>query len=137
MTRKRVGYRDQARDGKRQPRGRLRYTDTEWAAIAVAASREAMTPGAWAQDAAYDAAVRANVGPVADPSTVGLLLEELRQHRRVLTNVGGNLNDVARVANSTSELTTAAAALATLALVRRVVSASDRLVVDMRTRLLR
>lgn len=47
------------------------------------------------------------------------LRAELVQHRRILRNVGGNLNDVARHANSTSEVHMATARVE--ALVARVV----------------
>ena len=71
-----------------------------------------MAAGAWLGQVGVAAA---EVGPaprVGSPSRrarvvvaelVGLQ-NELRQARRVLRNVGGNLNDVARAANSTGEL---------------------------------
>ena len=50
-----LGYRPKSLGGKRQPRGLLRYTDDEWAVIVQVAVLVGMRPGAWAQQAAYDA----------------------------------------------------------------------------------
>jgi len=118
------------------PRGRLRYSDLEWATIVVAAARSGMAPNAWAQQAAYDAAMSVGHGVTTDRDSVLALQEELRQHRRVLANVGGNLNDVARVANSTGEIAVASTALTVLRLVGNVVHASNDLIHDIRKRLL-
>jgi hypothetical protein len=117
-------------------RGRFRYSDPEWAVIVVAATLAEMPPNAWAQQAAYEAALHASGGATTDRDTVRALEAELRQHRRVLTNVGGNLNDIARVANSTHEIAIAAAAQSVLRLVGNAVRASDTLVRDIRARLL-
>lgn len=46
MTRTRVGYREQSQHGARQPRGRLRYSDLEWATIVTAAALDGMAPNA-------------------------------------------------------------------------------------------
>jgi hypothetical protein len=85
---------------RRVRRGALRYTDDEFAVIVMVAALDRMKPGAWAQQAAYDAAIRRRRGDLADWSAVEALVAELRQHRRLLTNIGGNLNDLVRVANS-------------------------------------
>jgi hypothetical protein len=95
-----------------------------------------MRPGAWAQRAAYDAALREHLGAVADGGVVIALIEEVREHRRVLTNAGGNLNDVARVSNSTGEIEIAAIAMTVLRLISNVVRHSDTMVGDIRRRLL-
>jgi hypothetical protein len=114
----------------------MRYSDTEWAVIVQVAARAGMRPGAWAQQAAYDAAQREHLGETADRGAVDDLTAELREHRRVLTNVGGNLNDVAKVGNATGQFEHATAAATVLRLVGNVVRASDTLVRDVRRRLL-
>lgn len=75
-------------------------------------------------------------GVTSDRGLVRALLEELRQHRRVLTNIGGNLNDLARVANATHEIAVATAAQTVLRLVGNVVRGSNTLARDIRARLL-
>ncbi|MEU0529180.1 hypothetical protein [Amycolatopsis tolypomycina] len=130
------GYRDHAPPdaGKRKARTAVLYTDIEWAAITVAAAADGMRPGAWVAQIAYNEARRANAGDLLDGRAIAELRAELRQHRRVLTNIGGNINDVARVANSTGALEHAAQAAAVLRLVRNVVQSSDQLVEELRTR---
>jgi hypothetical protein len=113
----------------------LRYDDIEWAAIAAAAATEGMTPGAWAQQVAFDAAADANAGPVADRAAVAELLEELRQHRRLLLAIGNNLNQLATVANATGQIS-ARPAEAVLRMVRDVVHAADTVQFQLRTQLL-
>jgi hypothetical protein len=130
------GYREHSRFGRRVPRGTLRYNEFEWAVIAQVAAIADQKPGAWAQQAAYEAALRANQGEPTTREAVVELAEELRQHRRVLTNIGGNLNDLARVANSTGEIQLVAAAQTVMRLIGNVVRASDTLVVAIRKRLL-
>jgi hypothetical protein len=114
----------------------LRFNDTEWAVIAMVAAREDMRPGAWAQQAAYEAALRENLGTGAERDVVARLVTELREHRRVLTNIGGNLNDVARVANSTGAIENETAARTVMRLIGNVVRTSDSLVRDIRVTLL-
>jgi hypothetical protein len=87
-------------------------SDEELAAIADGAERSGMAAGAWLGQVGVAAA---EVGPaprVGSPAAraqvvvaelVGLQ-NQLRETRRVLRNVGGNLNDVARAANSTGQL---------------------------------
>jgi hypothetical protein len=116
----------------------LRYNDTEWAVLVQVAALDGKTPGAWAQQAAYEAALRAHLGEPSDRgaliTAVNELTREIREHRRVLANVGGNLNDVARHANATGDLGIAATTV--LRLIRNVVLASDTLVIDVRRKLL-
>jgi hypothetical protein len=131
-----LGYRKQSVGGRREPRGLLRYTDDEWAVIVQVAALASMRPGAWAQQAAYDAALRAHRGMVPDRAVVEGLLVELRQHRRVLTNIGGNLNDVARAANATGAIENPVAAATVLRLVRNVVLGADELIRRVRSELL-
>jgi len=96
-----------------------------------------MRPGAWAQLAAHDAAIRQLRGAASDPSAVDELVAELRQQRRVLTNIGGNLNQLARAANATGVIENPAAMAAVLRLVRNVVHATDELIDRVRAELLR
>ena len=121
-------YRDHSPHQPRVRRGALRYTDHEWAVIVLVAARVSMRPGAWAQHAAYEAAARLHRGLAHDRSAIDDLIAELRQHRRVLTNIGGNLNDVARAANSTGSIENPVAAETVLRLVSNVVRDGDELI---------
>jgi hypothetical protein len=114
----------------------LRYSDIEWAVIVQVAAVAGMKPAAWAQQAAYEAALREHLGKGTDRGAVTALTQELREHRRVLTNVGGNLNDVAKVANSTGKIENANAAATVLRLVANVVRTADTVIKDVRERLL-
>ncbi|WP_410607534.1 hypothetical protein [Amycolatopsis sp. lyj-109] len=136
MTGGNAGYREQSTTGKREPRGMLRYSDIEWAVIVQVAALAGMKPAAWAQQAAYEAALQAHLGKGTDRGAVTALIQELREHRRVVTNVGGNLNDVAKVANSTGEIENANAAATVLRLVANVVRTADTMMKDIRQRLL-
>jgi len=131
-----LGCRRHSRAGKREPRGVLRYADAEWAVIVQVAALASMRPGAWVQQAAYETAVRAHRGLEYDRGAIDELLGELRQHRRVLTNIGGNLNDVARAANATGMIEQPVAAATVLRLVRNVVLGSDELIRRVRSELL-
>lgn len=133
-----AGYRDRSPRGQgpRRVRVSLRYTDIEWAAILVAAAAEGMKPGAWVADAAFELARGRNGGPMPDRRAVDEVLSELRQHRRVLTNIGGNLNQIAAVANSTGEIEVRDAAVRVVDLVRRVVLSSEALMSTVRAELL-
>ena len=131
------GCRRHSAAGVRQQRGMLRYSNTEWAAIVRAAERAGMRPGPWAQRAAYQAAARDQANQGVDQDLVAELLVELRQHRRVLTNIGGNLNDVARAANTTGAIANLVAAQTVLRLVSRVVATADELLVRVRSELTR
>ncbi|WP_406639099.1 hypothetical protein [Amycolatopsis sp. WGS_07] len=95
-----------------------------------------MRPSAWVAQAAYDTALREHLGTGTDRQAAAALLEELREHRRVLANIGGNVNDLARVANSTGQLEHAAALATVLRLVANVVHAADTMLTDVRRRLL-
>ncbi|WP_018685329.1 hypothetical protein [Actinokineospora enzanensis] len=131
-----AGYRDQSTSGKRTPRGLMRYTDDEWAVIVMVAAQEVLKPGAYVQKAAYEAALRQHRGELFDSGAVTTLFAELQENRRVLTNIGGNLNDVAKAANSTGEIENPVAADTVLRLVRNVVLATDELMAKVRTELL-
>lgn len=133
------GYREQVSGGrgKRRARTSVLYTDEEWAVITVVAAREGMKSGAWVAQVAHDAALRAQGDTRPEREVVASLIAELQEHRRVLTIIGGNLNDVARAASSTGDIENAAAAAAVLRLVRSVVRTSDVTVAQVRAELLR
>ncbi|ONI81986.1 hypothetical protein ALI22I_38075 [Saccharothrix sp. ALI-22-I] len=100
----------------------MRYTDAEWADLCKVAAAEGMKPGAWAQQAAYEAAVRKLRGESSfGDDQVRELVVELREGRRVLANVGGSLNQVAKVANSTGQVPSVAAIGTMLRVVDRAV----------------
>lgn len=133
------GYREQVTggQGKRRARTSVLYTDKEWAVITVVAAREGMKSGAWVAQVAHDVALRAQGDTRPERELVASLIAELQEHRRVLTNIGGNLNDVAKAANSTGDIGTAEVAAAVLRLVRNVVRKSDETVAQIRAELLR
>lgn len=137
-TRVVLGYRDQVsrRQNRRKARTSVWYTDSEWSAIIAASAVERLRPGAWIAGVASEEARRRNGGAVPDRSAMAELLAELREHRRVLANIGGNLNDVAKAANATNDIVNETAATTVLGMVRRVVLASDQLVASVRQRLL-
>jgi hypothetical protein len=76
------------------------------AQVAAAAARAGQSQASWLGEAGVRAAAVA--GPPTQWGSVMqelmVLRAELMEHRRVLRNVGGNLNDVARHANATGEL---------------------------------
>lgn len=133
-----ASYRDRPPRGQgpRRARTAVSYTDVEWAAILVAAAVEGMKPGAWVADVAFEVARRRNGGSLPGRRAVDELLTELRQHRRVLTNIGGNLNQIAAVANATGEIEVRDAAVRVVDLVRRVVLGSEALMSKVRAELL-
>lgn len=120
----------------RRPRGRLRYTDREWAPITAAAAQVGLRPGAWVQQVAYDAAVAVARGDRLDREAIEDLIAEIREHRRVAANIGGLANQLAASANATGQIKTATAAVEVLNLVRRVVGSSDQLMLRVRSQLL-
>jgi hypothetical protein len=103
-------------------------SDEERSAVEGAAERAGMAPGAWLGEfgvraARLDSPVRVGAGAGGGGAAALELMalqSELLQSRRVLTNIGGNLNDVARHANSTGALHAATAQVQ--ALVARVVT---------------
>jgi hypothetical protein len=132
----RGGYREASTAGKRVARGVMRFNDAEWAIIVQVAAVADMRPGAWAQEAAHEAARREHRGELTDRTAVAELIDELREHRRILRNIGGNLNDVAKAANATGQIENAAVAAAVLRLVGNTVRASDTLVTGIRKEIL-
>jgi hypothetical protein len=102
------------------------FSEDEFGVVCEAAGRDGLAPGAWVSEAAVRSARNTVVGAEL-PAGWGAAMQrlmplqaELAEHRRVLRNVGGNLNDVARHANSTSEVHPATANV--LAIVARVVN---------------
>ncbi|MEU4673900.1 hypothetical protein AB0F91_39590 [Amycolatopsis sp. NPDC023774] len=103
--------------------------------IVMVAALEGLKPGAYVQRAGYEAAVRQHRGERFDSGVVSELIKELREARRVMTNIGGNLNDVAKAANSTGEIENPVAAETVLRLVRNVVRSADETITKVRARL--
>lgn len=126
-------------EGGRPHSATVSFSELEWAAIEAAAARAAMAPGAWVADAAARAAElpeswggpgsRASAGAVGSrmQRLMGLRAE-LMDDRRVLRNIGGNLNDVARVANTDGTLESTTGQV--LAMVARSVERIDRTVAE-------
>lgn len=83
---------------------KARLSPVEHAAVVIAARRVRLAPGAWVADTAVKAALGELRPLPADWSTqVRELMSyraELMDERRILRNIGGNLNDVARHANT-------------------------------------
>ncbi|GAA4554731.1 hypothetical protein [Pseudonocardia xishanensis] len=94
-------------EGGRPHKVSVQFSDLEMALVTTAAVRSDMAPGAWLGEVGVRAAETVP-GPASQwgPTMQSLmqLRAELMEHRRVLRNVGGNLNDVARHANADGEL---------------------------------
>lgn len=121
--------------GGRRQQVTVWLSDAELAAVTDSAERVGMAAGAWLGQVGTAAAAggevsvlqpRAGAAGRAQMVVAELvrLQKELRETRRVLRNVGGNLNDVARAANSTGEL--AAETAAVQQLVARVVASVEQ-----------
>ncbi len=120
------GHRPHVPSGRRQPR-KVYFDGEERAVIEVAAGMMGLRFGAYVASAAVRDArslvARSSVAgddtaPDGASAPVGLsvseaqeLLDDVRHLRRLLGNVAGNLNDVARHANSTGELAPESAAV--------------------------
>lgn len=128
------GHRPHVQAGRRT-RSEVYLSTEERATIEVAAGRAGLRRGAYVAAAAVRAA-RADLagasataaGDSADPvpltvSEARELIEEVRTVRRLTGNLAGNVNDLARHANSTGELADDTAA--TLAYLRRFNSRFD------------
>lgn len=76
------------------------FDDTEWAVVVEAAERASLRPGAWVARAAVAESLVATGRRRSDWRGLLALAGELRDLRRLLGNIGGNLNDVARHANT-------------------------------------
>ncbi|UJW35173.1 MobC family plasmid mobilization relaxosome protein [Saccharothrix sp. AJ9571] len=120
---RRLKRREHSRHGPRKPRTPLTYNDAEWLVIVRAAARDGVQPGSFVSQAALDVARMRVSGQVLDRELLTRLLEAINHHSVQLAKIGGNLNDVARHANSTHEIETVGAeALAIMAIVRRRVA---------------
>lgn len=120
------GHRAHLPEGRRTPAQVWLSTD-ERAVVEVAAGAMGLKRGAFVAAAAVRAARAIVAGREAGPGAAGAgsptspvplnvaeareLLDEVRQLRRLMGNVAGNLNDVARHANSTGELAPESAAV--------------------------
>ncbi|OLL90078.1 hypothetical protein Ae406Ps2_6233 [Pseudonocardia sp. Ae406_Ps2] len=104
----------------------------------MAAASAAMAPGAWVGEAAVRAAeppepvvpggrVSAGSAGARMQELMGLR-SELMEDRRVLRNIGGNLNDIARVANTDGVLESTVGQV--VAMVARLVERVDRTVAE-------
>ena len=98
---------------KRTVQKRAWFTLEESLLVEQASTRRGLKPGAFVAATAVEAAkvINHNGGGAAAPSNHPAAIHELREFaaevrelRRLLGNVAGNLNDVARHANSTGEL---------------------------------
>ena len=131
-----LAYRGHSTTGRRRPRGLMRYSDAEWAVISVTAARDGMVASAWAQQIAHEVARRRQHGELPDHAAVDEVLEELRALRRQLRNIGGNLNDLTKVADSTGEVDGVARLEAVLDSVGTRVRAIDSMTTHIRAKLL-
>lgn len=127
------GYRAHTSGQPRKPR-QVWLSDEERAVIERAAAQMELTPMAFVAAAGVRAAKATTgsdaVGTDSDAGAVPLdvaqareLLDEVRRLRRLMGNVAGNLNDVARHANSTGQLAPETAAV--LDFVRRTNERTD------------
>ncbi len=125
------GHREHAEE-RRLKRVTGRFNAVEYMAVRRAADREGLTPGAWLAAVAMTVASR----PVSSarmvqkhPELEGMRTE-LLVVRRLATNISGNLNDVAKHANSTGELKPEVEALMTY--IRKLARRMDRVIEDIR-----
>lgn len=113
--------------GGRPHRVLVDLSDAEMAQVAAAASRAGLARGAWLGDAGVRLATAetqpTRPGAGEEMQALMTLRAELMEDRRVLRNVGGNLNDVARLANAESEVHPASARV--IELVKRAVDRID------------
>lgn len=72
--------------------------------VVEAAERASLRTGAWVARAAYAESLVATGRRRQDWRGLAVLAGELRELRRLLGNIGGNLNDVARHANTEHRL---------------------------------
>ncbi|BAD60623.1 hypothetical protein IU414_18010 [Nocardia farcinica] len=117
---------------KRTRRHEALFAPAEWALVAAAAATVGLKPGAFIAKAAVGAArafaAQRNGSAVRTSGQVEILIAEVRELRRLLGNVAGNVNDVAKHANSTGELGQNADAV--LAYTRKINSRIDTWLVE-------
>ncbi len=125
------GHREHAEE-RRLKRVTGRFNAAEYVAVTQAAARDGLKPGAWVAAVATTAAAR----PVGSASMVQKhpelegLRSELLVVRRLATNISGNLNDVAKHANSTGELKGEVVAM--MEFIRGLARRMDRVIEDIR-----
>jgi hypothetical protein len=120
--------REHSQHGRRKQRTSLSFNDAEWAVIEQAAALEGLRAGAYVSRMGLDAARARVTGSTVDRGVLTQLYEALTHHSNQLAKIGGNLNDVARHANSTHEVETVREqALAIMEIVRRRVIESGGL----------
>lgn len=100
---------------RRTVRREVVLSPTEHAMVLAAAAGARLQPGSFIATAAIDAAKAARSerggATLRTGAEVRALMAEVRELRRLLGNVAGNLNDVARATNSTGEVPDNAAAI--------------------------
>ncbi|MGF0320673.1 hypothetical protein [Nocardia fluminea] len=93
---------------EKRERKKVAFSPTEWALVEAAAATVGLRPGAFVGQAAVGAAKafakRRHGVEVRTSGEVQELTSEVRELRRLLGNVSGNVNDIAKHANSTHEL---------------------------------
>jgi hypothetical protein len=105
---------------------RVSLSAEEWALVEAGAEREGMAMAAWMGVVGVRAAVPQADAPVdlgGQMVKLGLVHDGLVDLRRILRNVGGNLNDIARHANTTGAIAPETSAVEEL--VARVVQHVD------------
>ncbi len=115
-TKSKQGHRSHSPEKRTHRLREIAFAPSEWAMILAAAGTAGMRPGAFVGMTAVAAAkayARRRQGDVAARNSgellslvdeVRALAEEARELRRLLGNVAGNVNDIAKHANSTHEL---------------------------------
>ncbi|KAA2249548.1 hypothetical protein F0L68_39345 [Solihabitans fulvus] len=122
MAANKAGYRRHAAS-VRSHEVKARFNDAELVRVVAAAQRDGLKPGAWVAQAATRAARVATGELRPDWAALQAVWEELRQLRWLAGNLGGNLNDVARHANTTGEIARHTAIV--LGMVRRLAARLD------------
>lgn len=124
------GHREHAEE-RRVKRVTGRFNAAEYLAVQQAAARDGLTPGSWVAAVATTAARPVGAGSATQrhPELEGLR-SELLVVRRLASNMSGNLNDVAKHANSTGELKGEVVAL--MEFIRGLSRRMDRVIEDIR-----
>lgn len=125
------GHRDHANE-RRSKRMTVAFNSAELLLVEAAAARDGLRPGAWVGAAATAAAQRPvdSVSHAQRHPELEGLRTELLGLRRLSGNIAGNINDLARHANSTGEVKPEAEAV--LAYVRTLAKRMDRVIDDIR-----
>lgn len=129
----RGGHREHSTGEPRTRRASLYYDEGEWGLVCAAAALEHLKPGAFAARVVLDAARSRVSGRVRDREALVQVHELLAELKVQLAKIGGNLNDVAKHANSTHEVATVREqALAILERVRRRVNQTGDVLAEVR-----